>query len=147
MPTIQSKTNVAVPRPCVRPMATAGTALAMEPKMGTSEKTAATIAITGQYLSPMKANPMALRTPLMLQMTSCPRTTPESPRSMRASSESNRVPASSPTRDLKNPRMRSRVIIMYAASIRVMKKMKMTRLTATKRSRTARAISSEFACA
>ena len=44
----------------MRPMATAGTALAIDPKMGTSEKTAATSAITGQYLSPTMAKPMAL---------------------------------------------------------------------------------------
>ena len=43
--------------------------------------------------------------------------------------------------------MRSRVSIMYAASISVMKNTKMTRLTPTMRSRTARAISSEFSCA
>ena len=61
----------------------------------------------------------------MPQMTSCPRTTPESPRSMRASSASKLgARRSGATSDRKKPTMRSRVSIMYAASISVMKKTK-----------------------
>ena len=46
-------------------MAMAGTALAIEPKIGTSENTAETSAMTGQYFRPTIAKPSAERTPLI----------------------------------------------------------------------------------
>ena len=71
--------ETAVPSDCVSPSATAGMALAIEPKIGMSEKTVATSARTGQYLSPTKAKPTALSAPLMRLIVSCPRTTPDRP--------------------------------------------------------------------
>ncbi len=88
MPRIHASTKTAVPTPCVSATAMAGMALAIEPKIGTSENTAETSAMTGQYFRPTIMKPSAERTPLIPQMTSCPRTTPERPLSMRPRSES-----------------------------------------------------------
>ena len=80
---IQARTPIAVAGDWVRPMATAGTLLRIDPKMGMIDITLATTARMGQYLSPKSEKPMAERTPLTRQIISCPRTTPESPRSSR----------------------------------------------------------------
>ena len=78
----------------------------------------------------------------MRQMTSCPRTTPERPRSTRATSrrKSGRVPGRA--RRVKKPRTRSRVSIRYAASISVIAKRKIARDAVATMSRPMRAISS-----
>ena len=65
---MNKRTNAtAVPGDCVSPRRTAGTALAIDPKMGMSENTVDTIASTGQYLRPdqPKARPRS-SVPLML---------------------------------------------------------------------------------
>ena len=81
--------------------------------------------MTGQYFSPTMAKPIAESTPLIPQMTSCPRTTPERPLSTRTSSASKLSRRPGADERPKNATMRSRVSIVYAASISVMKKTKM----------------------
>ena len=105
---------------------------------------AATMAITGQYLRPTMAKPTALSPPLMAHITSCPRTTPASPSSIRERSASKLARPSGRTSDRKKATIRSRVIMMYAASMSVMKKMKIVRLIVATRSRNISATSSEF---
>ena len=66
---------------------------------------------------------------------------------MRASSSSNDGRELGRTSDTKKPMMRSRVSIMYAASISVMPKTKMKRLTPATMSRPSFTISSALCCA
>ena len=71
--------------PRVSPTATAGTALAIDPKMGTSENTAASSAMTGQYFqSDDREADRAYDAVDAADEELLRRTTPESPSSMRA---------------------------------------------------------------
>ena len=119
----------------------------IEPKIGMRLSTVAISASTGQYFSPTIAKPIAESTPFTRQMMSCPRTTPERPRSIRASRSSNDARALGLTSETKKLVMRSRVSIMYAASISVMPNTKKNRLTPAMMSRPIFTISSALCCA
>lgn len=98
IPMIHASTAIAVPGDWVSPIATAGIAETIDPKIGTIEPRAARIAMIGQYFRPNIQNPIAAKTPFITQMMSCPRTTPASPRSSRLRKRSNDAWDSSPAR-------------------------------------------------
>ena len=144
MPTIHARTAAAVPTLCVRPIATIGMLDRMDPKIGTRDITAATSDRMGQYFRPKIQKPTAESSPFTRQMINCPRTTPDKPQSIRASSSSKRLRSARGTSVRKKSITRSRVIIRYAASMSVMKKTKMPRLTAETIARPMRMSSSVF---
>ena len=127
MTMIHPRTKAAMPGLWVRPIATAGTELTMTPKIGMSDSTVAMSASTGQYFRPTSAKPIAVSAPLTRQMMSCPRTTPDRPRSTRASSASKSARASGRMSDVKNAMIFSRVSMRYAASMSVMPNTKIAR--------------------
>ena len=89
IPMIHRSTKRPVPKLCVRPRSTAGSDESTVPKIGMIENIVAITASVGQYFRSASAKPMAESAPFTPQMMSCPRTTPDSPRSMLRKNSSN----------------------------------------------------------